>query len=92
MTVLRDGRLMLRGTFKTYAGRDPSRIDVRLLKDPENPANAGRTLRGIYALKGDELRWCTGTTAASQYPADFVTREGAPYILVVMRRIPAKQD
>jgi uncharacterized protein (TIGR03067 family) len=84
--ILRDGKVMLRGTFTTYASAEPRRIDMLLQEDADNAANAGKTLQGIYAIEGDELRWCTGTTAASQPPTEFTTREGEPYILVVMRR------
>jgi uncharacterized protein (TIGR03067 family) len=77
---------MLRGTFTTYAGRDPRRIDMLLQEDADNAANAGKTLQGIYEIEGTEMRWCTGTTLASQPPADFKTREGEPYLLVLMRR------
>ena len=84
--ITRDGKLMLRGTFTTYAGRDPRRIDMLLQEDADNAANAGKTLQGIYEIEGTEMRWCTGTTLASQPPADFKTREGEPYILVLMRR------
>lgn len=88
--IHRDGKVMLRGTFTTYASADPKRIDMLLQEDADNADNAGKTLQGIYAIEGDELRWCTGTTAATQPPADFTTREGEPYILVLMRR-PRKQ-
>ena len=84
--ILRDGKVMLRGTFTTYASADPRRIDVLLQEDADNAANVGKTLQGIYALEGNELRWCTGTTAATQPPTEFTTHEGEPYILVVMRR------
>ena len=89
-TVLREGKLMLGGTFTTYAAREPRRIDVLIEQDADNPSNAGKTLLGIYAIEGDELRWCTGTTAASQAPTDFTTREGEPNMLVVMRRVKPK--
>ena len=94
-TILRDGRLMLRGTFTTYAGRDAGRearrIDLLLLEDADNAANAGRTMRGIYSVDGGELRWCTGTTAAPRPPTMFTTRDGEPYMLVLMRQVPPQQ-
>ena len=43
-----------------------------------------------YAIEGEEMRWCTGTTVASQPPTEFVTREGEPYMMIVMRRVKAK--
>ena len=88
-TILRQGELMLRGRFTTYSARTPQRIDMVLEQDADNPANAGKTLRGIYAIDGDELQWCTGTTVASQPPTEFATREGQPYMLVRMRRTKA---
>jgi uncharacterized protein (TIGR03067 family) len=84
--VVRDGDLMLCGKFITYAAREPRRIDITMEKDVDNPANAGKILKGIYAIEGNELRWCTGTTAAPQPPTEFVTREGEPFLLVAMRR------
>lgn len=86
LTILREGELMLRGKFTTYSAQQPPRIDLVLQEDADNPTNAGKTLRGIYAIDGDELRWCTGTTVAFQPPTEFVTREGEPYILIRMRR------
>jgi uncharacterized protein (TIGR03067 family) len=83
--ITRDGETMLRGTFMTYAG-DPRRIDMVLEEDADNAANVGKTMPGIYAIEGTELRWCTGTSLASQPPTDFTTRENEPYILVLMHR------
>jgi uncharacterized protein (TIGR03067 family) len=84
--VVRDGGLMLRGKFITYAAREPRRIDILMEQDVDNPANAGKTLKGIYAIEGNELRWCTGTTVAPQPPTEFATHEGDPFLLVAMRR------
>jgi uncharacterized protein (TIGR03067 family) len=84
--VVRSGELMLRGKFITYTAREPRRIDIKMEQDADNPVNAGKTLRGIYVIDGDQLRWCTGTTAAPQPPTEFTTREGEPFLLVAMRR------
>ena len=89
-TILREGELMIRGKFTTYSAREPRRIDMALEVDADNPKNAGKTLLGIYAIEGEELRWCTGTTVASQPPTEFVTREGEPYMMIVMRRSKGK--
>lgn len=89
-TVLREQKLMLRGAFTTFSAREPRRIDIRIVQDVDNPDNVGKTLLGIYAIEGEELRWCTGTTAASEPPTEFMTREGEPFMLVVMNR--AKSD
>jgi len=89
--VVRSGELMLRGRFITYAAREPRRIDIKMEKDADNPVNAGKTLRGIYVIDGDQLRWCTGTTVAPQPPTEFATREGEPFLLVAMRRQKAGQ-
>ena len=85
-TILREGEVMLQGKFTTYSAREPRRIDMVLEVDADNPKNAGKRLMGIYAIEGEELRWCTGTTVASQPPTEFVTRDGEPYMLIVMRR------
>ena len=85
-TILREGEVMIGGKFTTYSAREPRRIDMALEVDADNPKNAGKTLLGIYAIEGDELRWCTGTVVASQPPTEFVTREGQPYMMIVMRR------
>jgi len=84
--ITRDGEVMLRGTFTTYAGDDPRRIDMRLEEDADNAENVGKTLQGIYAIDGTEMRWCTGTTLATEPPTSFITHEGEPYIFVLMRR------
>ena len=89
-TILREGEVMIAGKFTTYSAREPRRIDMALEVDSDNPKNAGKTLLGIYAIEGEELRWCTGTTVASQPPTDFVTREGEPYMMIVMRRVKGK--
>jgi uncharacterized protein (TIGR03067 family) len=89
-TILREGQVMIAGKFTTYSAREPRRIDMALEVDADNPKNAGKTLLGIYAIEGEELRWCTGTTVASQPPTEFVTREGEPYMMIVMRRVKAK--
>jgi uncharacterized protein (TIGR03067 family) len=89
--VVRDGDLMLRGRFITYTAREPRRIDITMEQDVDNPANAGKTLKGIYMVKDNELRWCTGTTVAPQPPTELVTREGEPFMLVAMRRQKARE-
>jgi uncharacterized protein (TIGR03067 family) len=90
--VWRNGELMLRGTVTTYSAREPRRVDIRIQEDADNPANAGKTLQGIYAVEGENLRWCTGTTAAPQPPTEFTTRDGEPFMLVLMKRkSPPKQ-
>lgn len=89
-TILREGEVMIGGKFTTYSAREPRRIDMALGVDADNPKNAGKTLLGIYAIEGEELRWCTGTTVASQPPTEFVTREGEPYMMIVMRRAKEK--
>lgn len=84
--VWRNGELMLRGTVTTFSAREPRRVDILIKEDADNPANAGKTLQGIYAIEGEDLRWCTGTTAAPQPPTEFTTRDGEPFMLVLMRR------
>ncbi|HZN64473.1 MAG TPA: TIGR03067 domain-containing protein [Tepidisphaeraceae bacterium] len=89
--ILREGQLMLKGTFTTYSAREPRRIDLNIEEDVDNPKNAGKKMLGIYAIEGDQLKWCTGTTVASQPPTEFATHEGEPYMLVIMRRLKAKK-
>ena len=90
--VWRNGRLMLRGTFTTYTAREPRRVDILIQEDADNPTNAGKTLQGIYAIEGEELRWCTGTTAAPQPPTELTTRDGEPFMLVAMKREKVAAD
>jgi uncharacterized protein (TIGR03067 family) len=82
----RNGALMLRGTVTTYSAREPRRVDILIREDADNPSNVGKTLQGIYAIDGQELSWCTGTTAAPKPPTEFATHDGDPFMLVRMKR------
>lgn len=70
-------------TFQLDGARNPKQITFR---DKEGQL----TFRGIYALAGDTLTVCVnGDGTDVRRPEEFVTREGTPLLLIVLKKGPA---
>jgi uncharacterized protein (TIGR03067 family) len=50
----------------------------------------GYTTKGIYQLKGDELKTCT--SGAKNPPRDFTCKKGSGHYLIVLKRAKDKED
>jgi uncharacterized protein (TIGR03067 family) len=60
------GKNVLEGTLKLDATKKPKQLDITLDKGP----NAGKVVKGIYALKGGVLEVCLGQPGGGR-PEDF---------------------
>jgi uncharacterized protein (TIGR03067 family) len=84
--IFQDGELIAvvdglkKGSLKITLdpGKSPKQIDL-------NPGGERRTARGIYALKGDELKLCYGEGGAER-PTEFASPEGGRVYLLVLKR------
>jgi len=76
-----------KGTFTLDATKSPKRIDVRSAEGPFK----GKTLPGIYELKGDTLRLCLdGDGKADKRPTAFEAPGTTRNMLLTYRREKAK--
>ena len=74
------GRITDRGRFEIDAATNAPRL---ILHGVEGP-NAGRTIPGLFQLKGDRLRVCYGLDGVT--PAAFATQPGDQRYLATYRR------
>ena len=58
MTIRRAGDVIMKGAFKLDVGQTPRQIDFKIEENPRDPEAVGKTLAGIYEVKGEELKWC----------------------------------
>jgi len=83
--ITREGdRVVLSGVFRVDPTAKPQVIDLIILRSPNGKKN-GQTLRGIYEVNGDELRWCSGAPNRTR-PHEFAAREGSTQIVVTLKR------
>jgi uncharacterized protein (TIGR03067 family) len=70
------------GTIKVDASKTPKTIDLT----PDDGPEKGKTILGIYELKGDELRICHGE-AGKDRPTEVSSKEGSGLSLAVLKRV-----
>jgi uncharacterized protein (TIGR03067 family) len=76
------GLVSVEYTYKLDPGRNPKAIDLI----PHEGTYKGRTLRGVYALKGDRLSLCRSRTPDGERPAGFGTRPDSGLVVSVWKR------
>jgi uncharacterized protein (TIGR03067 family) len=70
------------GVGKIDPAKSPKTLDIT----PADGPNKGKTLLGIYELKGDELRVCWSEPGKDR-PADFTSKEGSGRIFITYKRV-----
>jgi uncharacterized protein (TIGR03067 family) len=70
------------GTAKLNSAKTPKTIDITDVNGPYE----GKTLLGIYAVKGDELKECFAPPGEAR-PAKFVTQTGSSQFLHVWKHM-----
>jgi uncharacterized protein (TIGR03067 family) len=70
-SITRGDRIMICGTYQVYPNRQPKAIDCTITMGEEK----GKVALGIYELKGNELKWCSGQPGEKERPKDFNARE-----------------
>ena len=53
---------------------------------PDDGPNKGKTLVGIYEVKGDELKVCHGDPGADR-PKEIASKEGSGLSLITLKRV-----
>lgn len=81
-TVRRGNGLTVMGTVQLNPAKNPKAIDIT---DADGPYK-GKTLLGIYALKGDELTECFAPPSGAR-PAKFTTEAGTSQFLHVWKHV-----
>jgi uncharacterized protein (TIGR03067 family) len=69
-------------TVKLDPTKKPKTIDVI----PKDGPRKGQLLRGIYELKGDELRLCMSDSEQSERPTEFKSPNGSSFVLLSLKR------
>jgi len=85
-TILKSGETHMKGTFKLDAAQTPKRIDMTIEEGPSDDLK-GKSLVGIYELKGDELKWCfVPPNGGDERPTSFASQSGTSQILATLKR------
>ncbi len=79
--TVKEGDTTYKGTQKLDATRSPKTIDIT---DTEGPYK-GKTIMGVYELKGDEFRLCYDPSGKGR-PKDFEAKAGSGYRCHVWKR------
>ena len=80
--TLKVGDEVRKATITVDAGKTPRTIDMAYESGPDK----GKTVHGLYEVKGDELRICHGD-ATKERPAEIASREGSGYSIGVWKRV-----
>jgi len=86
LTVNKAGERIMKGSVKLDPAQSPRHIDFKLEENPNNPDDVGKTLPGIYEVKGEELKWCFTLPDRSERPKDFKTEAGSSRVSAVLKR------
>ncbi|HYT89054.1 MAG TPA: TIGR03067 domain-containing protein [Gemmataceae bacterium] len=81
-TVSFGGKVVGKGTVKLDATKKPREVDAIATEGP----GKDETMKGIYELKGDEMRVCFAQPGKER-PTEFRTKEGTGQMLLGYKRI-----
>jgi uncharacterized protein (TIGR03067 family) len=79
--TLKQGDMVYGGTFKVDVTSTPKRIDATFTKGPDK----GKTMLGIYELKGDTYKVCFDVNGKNR-PSEFASTPGSGHVLQVLKR------
>jgi RNA polymerase sigma factor (sigma-70 family) len=77
-------RIRLQSDYKIDPTKSPKEIDITPQEGPEN--EKGKTFRGIYRLKGDEMTLCISMMPDGERPTGFTSQPGELVGVVVLKR------
>lgn len=89
LRLMRGDQAIAAGTFTIDSSQQPKRLDLSVTLADE-PGVEGKTIHGIYELKGDTLKWCTTQPGMEERPATFETKQ-TQHMLVTCERQKAKK-
>lgn len=84
LTVRRSQRSRLKAVFRLDPSKEPKQIELIITQSPDGMWD-GQTIRGIYQLQGDTLRWCSSLPNHPR-PQGFSPVEGSSQTSIVLRR------
>jgi uncharacterized protein (TIGR03067 family) len=83
--TLKEGdKVMAAGTFKTDDAKKPHEIDMEIT-EADKADFKGKTVKGIYEIKEDTLRWCL-SEPGSERPTELAGPAGTRIVLVTLMR------
>jgi uncharacterized protein (TIGR03067 family) len=84
-TITRKGMAFVKGTFKVDPTKKPKEIDMEVKESPGG-RDDGKTAKGIYAVDGDQLRWCTVHPGKGERPTEFASTPGSQRLFITFKR------
>jgi uncharacterized protein (TIGR03067 family) len=84
-TILKSGEEHMKGTMKIDASQKPRRLDL-VIEECQEGDMKGKSLEGIYELKGDELKWCFVPPDKGDRPKEFASQSDTSQINVTLKR------
>jgi uncharacterized protein (TIGR03067 family) len=83
-TLRKGDKLILTGTYKADWKKKPHEIDLILKEGPKKGKEV--TAKGIFEIRGDTLKLCSGKGGEDHRPKDFSAAEGSPQVLITFTR------
>jgi uncharacterized protein (TIGR03067 family) len=81
--VIKTGdKVIAAGTFKLDPSKKPKTLETTYTEGP----NKGKTLKGIYHLDGDTLKFCVATSPDGERPTEFKTKPDSGAFLAVYKK------
>jgi uncharacterized protein (TIGR03067 family) len=69
-------------TFTLHPSKKPGEVDIV----PDQGDNKGKTLKGIYMVKGGELKLCLSLDPSAKRPKEFASKEGEEFVLITLKQ------
>lgn len=85
-TIQKDGKEIVKGSFKLDSSKTPKHIDLKIEKSPGED-QIGKTAVGIFKLEGDMLTWCATKPGEGTRPTAFSSEAGSKQLLLEMKRV-----
>jgi uncharacterized protein (TIGR03067 family) len=83
-TIREGDKLHASGTVKRDKSKKPHTIDFTVTKADDAKVE-GKTLKGIYELKGDTLKWCF-SMPDEERPTEFAAPAGSKALFITLKR------
>ena len=86
MTITRSGEMVMKGSIKLDAAQAPRHIDFKIEENARDADAVGRTLEGIYEVKGEDLKWCFTLPDRGERPKAFKTEADSGQVLATLKK------
>src|SRR5262249_18478300 len=85
-TFKRGDGIIGKGKFKIDPCKNPKQIDLEITEDPTKEENKGKTVLAIYAVDGDQLKWCLSKPGGVERPKEFAAPAGTNLAFLTLKR------